>query len=105
MQLESRIIPSRGEEPMYTVQARNRREVVQQILSEQARATAKISPQETKFDIITTAVVIGMTAQFISFIFGMVTEYVPRLLDVALISVALGGCVMAIAYALMKESD
>jgi len=105
MQLESRIISSLGQEPLITAHAPNRRERVQQILSQQARAKAISTPQETKLDIISAAVVVGMTAQFISFIFGMVTAYLPRLLDIALISVFIGLCVSVISYALMKESD
>ncbi len=103
MQLESRIISSLGEEPLHTKPAPNRRERVQQILSQQAKA--KPTPQETKLDIISAAVVVGMTAQFVSFIFGMVTAYLPRLFDIALISVLIGLCVSVISYALMKESD
>lgn len=105
MQLESRIISSLGEEPLRTRPAPNRRERVQQILSQQAKAKAKPTPQETKLDIVYAAVVLGMTAQFVSFIFGMVTAYLPRLLDIALISVFIGICVSIISYALMKESD
>ncbi|MGH9840423.1 MAG: hypothetical protein ACREEM_16725 [Blastocatellia bacterium] len=103
MQLESRIISSLGEEPLRARPAPNRRERVQQILSQQAKA--KPTPQETKLDIIFAAVILGMTVQFVAFIFGMVTAYLPRLFDIALVSIIIGLCVSAISYALMKESD
>ena len=46
-----------------------------------------------------------MTAQFVLFIFGLVTEFVPRLIENILLSVFVGLCVSVIAFALMKGND
>jgi hypothetical protein len=54
---------------------------------------------------VSAAVVVGMTVQFISFLFGIVTEFVPRILDIAVISIFLGMVVAVIAYAMMKEGE
>ena len=105
MQLESKIGSTLGEETNQTSTIPNRRELVKQILSRQARSGAKTKPNETKLDIISAAVVVGMTVQFVSFLFGLVTEFIPRILDVTVISLFLGLCVAVIAYAMMKEGD
>jgi predicted AAA+ superfamily ATPase len=114
MQLESRIVSTLVEghapEPrnMHVTQFQNRRELVQQILAEQthlSQAETKAKPDETRLDIISAAIVIGLTATFITFLFGIVMEFMPRLLDAALLGLFIGLCVSVIAYALMKESD
>ncbi len=73
--------------------------------SEQIKAKVATRPRESQLDIISTAVIIGMTAQFVIFLFGLVTEFMPRLFGSALISASVGLCVGVIAYALMKGSD
>lgn len=109
MQLESRIlISSLGDESMQARQIQNRRELVQQILAQHPvtqPVVEKTKRKESRLDVISAAVVVGMTAQFVSFIFGLVTEFVPNVLDVALVSALIGLCVSFIAYALMKEAE
>ncbi|MGH9835238.1 MAG: hypothetical protein ACRD9Y_19635 [Blastocatellia bacterium] len=105
MQSESRFAPSFSESigiQKVTVpsQLRNRNRIVHQIKVEVAA-----KPRESQLDIISTAVVIGMTAQFVIFLFGLVTEFMPRLFGSTLISASVGLCVGVIAYALMKSSD
>jgi hypothetical protein len=56
-------------------------------------------------DMVSASVFVGMTAQFLVFLFGLVTEYVPRLIENILWSVFAGICVGVIAYALMKGND
>lgn len=73
--------------------------------SERIKVEAAAKPRESQLDIISTAVVIGMTAQFVIFLFGLVSEFMPRLFGSALISAFVGLCVGVIAYALMKSSD
>jgi hypothetical protein len=73
--------------------------------SERIKVEAAAKPRESKLDIISTAVVIGMTAQFVIFLFGLVTEFMPRLFGSTLISVSVGLCAGVIAYVLMKGSD
>ena len=66
---------------------------------------SKTNPREAKFDIVSAAIVVGGTAQFVTFIFGLVTEFVTHVLDNVLLSVFIGLCVGVIAYALMKGND
>jgi hypothetical protein len=102
MQPESRLASSFSEsigvETEHTPSRLNR--TVQEI-----NAEVMGKPRESKLDIVSTAVVIGMTAQFVVFIFGLVTDFIPRMLETILISVFVGLCVGVIAYALMKGND
>ncbi|MCI0339078.1 MAG: hypothetical protein L0226_16015 [Acidobacteria bacterium] len=66
---------------------------------------ATIKPRERKIDLVFAAIVIGLTASFVAFIFGLVTEYIPRTVDNILLSAFMGICIGVIAYALMKEED
>jgi hypothetical protein len=105
MELETKIASPLGAETKQSSQNKNRGEQVQQILSQQTQSVSKTKRSESKLDIISAAVVIGMTVQFITFLFGLVTEFVPRILDLAVISLFLGLFVTVIAYAMMKESQ
>lgn len=69
------------------------------------RSSAKAAPREARLDLVSAAVVVGLTAQFVTFIFGLVTEFVPRWLDNILLSVFIGMSVGVIAFALMKENQ
>jgi len=66
---------------------------------------SKTNPREAKFDQVSAAIVVGGTAQFVTFIFGLVTDFVPRVVDNILLSTFIGLCVGVIAYALMKGND
>lgn len=103
MQLESKIASTLGEGATVSTTARNRREIVQQILSKGKNPIKKGRGAETRRDIISASVVIGLTAQFVTFIFASVTEFVTRLIDSIAISLFIGVIVSLIAYALMKE--
>lgn len=107
MELETKAVSTLGTEMNQPSQYinKNRRELVQEILSQQAKPAARAKKRESKMDIISVAVVIGMTAQFVSFLFGLVTEFVPRILDITVISLFLGLIVTVIAYAIMKEGS
>jgi hypothetical protein len=83
-----------------TSQLQNRNRIVREI-----RAETLSRPRESKLDTISAAVVIGMTAQFVVFLFGLVTEFVPRLIENILLSVFVGLCVGVIGFALMKGND
>src|SRR5262249_39539834 len=61
--------------------------------------------REPKVDLVSAAVFVGMTVQFLVFLFGLVTEFMPRLIENILWSVFAGLCVGVIAYALMKGND
>jgi len=61
--------------------------------------------RESKLDTVSIAVVVGMTALFVVFIFGLVTEFSPRILDTVLLSAFIGICVGVIAFALVKGDD
>jgi hypothetical protein len=76
-----------------------------QPVSKATAAKPKANSRESKLDTVSTAIVIGGTAQFVTFIFGLVTEFVPRVFDNILLSAFIGLCVGVIAYALMKGND
>src|SRR5262245_41425178 len=105
MQVESRFAPSLGEEIGFeeesaTSQFQNQNRIVEDI-----KADVVSKPRESKLDTVSAAVVVGMTAQFVVFIFGLVTDFVPRLIENILLSVFIGLCVAVIAFALMKGDD
>ncbi|MCG3162658.1 MAG: hypothetical protein JMDDDDMK_03952 [Acidobacteria bacterium] len=105
MQSESRFAPSLSEEiglesEDKTSQFQNQNRIVSEI-----KAEAVSKPRGSKLDTVSAAVVVGMTAQFVLFIFGLVTEFVPRLIENILLSVFVGLCVSVIAFALMKGND
>jgi len=105
MQSESRFAPSLSEEigldaEATTSQFQNQNRIVSEI-----KAEAVSKPRLSKLDTVSAAVVVGMTAQFVVFIFGLVTEFVPRLIENILLSLFVGLCVAVIAFALMKGND
>ena len=65
----------------------------------------KANTHEKKLDVVSASIVVGGTAQFVTFLFGLVTEFIPRVFDNILLSAFVGLCVAAIAYALMKGND
>jgi hypothetical protein len=67
--------------------------------------TTKSKRRESKLDIVSASVVVGMTAQFVVFILCLVTEFVPRIIDTILLSMFVGICVGVIGFALMKGND
>lgn len=100
MQIETRFAASLSEEPAGIAATHE-----PQPFTPLTQARAQAAPRAAKLDLVSAAVVVGLTAQFVTFIFGMVTEVVPRLLDNILLSVFIGLCVGVIAFALMKEND
>ncbi|MFN0109015.1 MAG: hypothetical protein ACKVZH_09220 [Blastocatellia bacterium] len=65
----------------------------------------EINAREKKLDIVSATIVVGGTAQFVTFLFGLVTDFIPRVFDNALLSVFVGLCVAGISYVLMKGGD
>jgi hypothetical protein len=104
MQTESKFASSFSEEigvdeELPSSQIRKNR-LVQEISAEAVSKTG-----EPRIDIVSASVFIGMSAQFVAFLFGLVTDIMTRLIDVVLFSVFAGLCVGVIAYALMKGND
>lgn len=100
MQPETHFAASFGEQAVGISQEPQTQTVINSIPS-----GSKTSPREAKFDIVSAAIVVGGTAQFVTFIFGLVTDFVTRVFDNVLISTFIGLCVGVIAYALMKGND
>ena len=100
MQIETRFARSLNEESASIATTHE----PQSFLSPQ-QTHAQTAPRAAKLDLVSAAVVVGLTAQFVTFIFGLVTEFVPRLFDNILLSVFIGLCVGVIAFALMKGND
>jgi hypothetical protein len=105
MQSESSFAPSLGEEigiqdahPSKSFETRNSKVIT-------ITSTKNSKARAPKLDLVSASVFIGMAAQFLVFLFSLVTEYSPRLMENILWSVFAGICVGVIAYALMKGND
>src|ERR1051326_1742698 len=106
MQPETQFAASFGEQAAFSEQAIGISQ--EQRPQPDVRSTptgSKTKRREAKFDTMSVAAVVGGTAQFVTFIFGLVTEFVPRVFDNVLLSVFIGLCVGVIAYAVMKGRD
>lgn len=57
-----------------------------------------------RHDVLAAAIVIGLTAQFVAVIFGIVTNFIPTLLINLVLSSFIGVCVGLISYMLMNDS-
>ena len=64
-----------------------------------------LKPRESKLDQVFVAAVYGLTAAFMAFIFGWVTEYISSTFENTLLSAFMGLCIGVIAYALMGGED
>ena len=100
MQPETHFAASFGEQSIGISQEQR-----SQPVSKPTPTKPKANPREVKFDKVSAAIVVGGTGQFVTFLFGLVTEFVPRVFDNILLSLFIGLCVGVIAYALMKGND
>ena len=100
MQSETHFAASFGEQPVGISQETRSAQT-----GNATQAKSQAASRSSKMDIVTTAIVIGGTAQFISFIFGLVTEIWPHVLYNVVLSALAGFCFVAIAYVLMKGND
>ena len=100
MQSETTFATSFGEQASGISDDQTARTVIQSIHSK-----PKVDLREKKLDVVSASVVVGGTAQFLSFLFGLMTDFIPRVFDNVLLSVFIGLCVAVIAYALMKGND
>lgn len=106
MQPETQFAASFGEQSAFSEQAVGISEKPQpQPTRNSTSSSPNVNRRLAKFDTVSAAIVVGGTVQFVTFIFGLVTEFVPRVFDNILLSVFFGLCVGVIAYALMKGSD
>lgn len=100
MQPETQFATSYGEQASSISEDQSARTVIQSI-----KPNNKASAQERKLDVVSASIVVGGTAQFVTFLFGLVTEFIPRIFDNVMLSAFVGLCVGVIAYALMKGND
>ncbi|HQR33160.1 MAG TPA: hypothetical protein PLK30_10500 [Blastocatellia bacterium] len=100
MQSETSFATSFGEQASSLSDEQATRTVIQSV-----KDRPRISDHEKRLDVVSASVVVGGTAQFVTFLFGLVTEFIPRVFDNVLLSAFVGLCVAAIAYALMKGSE
>ncbi len=100
MQSETRFATSFGEHASGISDEQATNTVIQSV-----KVRPKISAHERRLDVVSASIVVGGTAQFVTFLFGLVTEFIPRVFDNILLSAFVGLCVAAIAYALMKGSE
>lgn len=107
MQIESGLAPSLGEASVSAVPAVMQpalQTVSQPHFNTQIHNITQLKPSAAKLDRISASVVIGLTAQFVTSVFGIVTEFLPRMFEIILLSTFIGMCVGVIAFALMSES-
>lgn len=104
MQIESGLAPSLGEASVPAVPP-VAPSASHPHFHTQIHNITQLKTSAAKIDRISASVVIGMTAQFVSSVFGLVTEFLPRKLEIILLSSFIGMCVGIIAYALMSEGD
>ncbi len=98
MQAQSRVAVPFRPEPHKTIES-----IPQPQIQKQITETENIKPRDSKVDLISASVVYGLTAQFVAFMFGVVTEYIPNMMVNVLLSTFMGLCVGVIAYAVMKN--
>jgi len=67
--------------------------------------TADQRPGEARLETALTAVVVGLTAQFVVFIFGLAAQFVPSLSGSVLLSSLVGLGIGVIAFALLRGYD
>lgn len=94
MQLESRVVSAFQPQPL---------ETELDLTASGKHAAKKDQTAALHHDMISASVVIGLTAQFVAFIFGLVTDYVPSILENIVLSSFLGISVGLISYALMRD--
>ncbi|MBK6798685.1 MAG: hypothetical protein IPL01_18660 [Acidobacteria bacterium] len=100
MEIESRVVASFDTEERRHYQGIN---TTDKKYTQIIKLISDSESQESSIDLLAASIVIGLTAQFVSFIFGWTTEYIPRLLDNLLLSSFMGLCVGVIAFAWMKD--
>jgi hypothetical protein len=107
MQAKSRVAvvlsPEDGEEGTIFLSTTETEQFTQTTPPQVSETTIK--PRETKLDHVSAAIVCGMTAAFMAFIFGWVTEYISSAVENILLSLFMGLCIGVIAYALMTGDD
>ncbi|HKX31088.1 MAG TPA: hypothetical protein VJ302_25585 [Blastocatellia bacterium] len=74
-------------------------------LDRQPNPDRELRPGETKLDQVFAALVCGLTAAFVAFIFGLVTEYIHHPLYNLSLSLFVGLCIGIIAYVLMASDE
>ena len=105
MQPESSFAPSLGEEIGVDEVQTSSSYQAQNFTDTKIASETDSKQRKPKVDLVSAAVFVGMTAQFLVFLFGLVSEYAPHLIENILWSVFAGICVGVIAYALMKGND
>lgn len=112
MQIESGLAPSLGEASVTAAPAALQsshqtfglQTLGQPHFNTQLHNITQLKTSAAKLDRISASVVIGLTAQFVTSVFGIVTEFLPRMFETILLSTFIGMCVGVIAFALMSES-
>lgn len=93
MQMESRVVSTLHSQPRPTT-------IVRLVSDERSSDSSEADPQ--RHDTLAAAIVIGLTAQFVTVLFGLVTDFIPGLPLNILLSSLIGGATGLIAYHLMK---
>ncbi len=90
MQMESRVLSTLHSQPHQTTIVRLQVDSDRSVLDHRHH------------DTLAAAIVIGLTAQFVTILFGLVTDFIPGLVPNLLLSGFIGGAAGLISYHLMK---
>lgn len=97
MQMESRVVS--------TLHSQTRPTTIVRLNSETKSSAASAEHSTTyqqRHDTLAAAIVIGLTAQFVAILFGLVTDLIPGLLLNILLGSFIGTAAGLISYQLMK---
>ncbi len=90
MQMESRVVSTLHSQPHQTT-----------IVRLQDDSNRPVHGQR-HHDTLAAAIVIGLTAQFVTILFGLVTDFIPGLLPNLMLGGLIGGAAGLISYHLMQ---
>ena len=103
MQMESRVVSTLHSQTRPTTIVRLNSETESSAASAGSAASAEHSTSyQQRHDTLAAAVVIGLTAQFVAILFGLVTDLIPGLLLNILLGSFIGTAAGLISYQLMK---
>lgn len=98
MRMESGVVQTLNSQSLETT-------IVRLDVTRKERPDSSSESQTTyKHDVLAASIIIGLTAQFVAVIFGLVTAFIPTFLINMLLSSFIGICVGLISYMLMNDS-
>ena len=104
MRMESGVVQTLTSKPFQPLESLQTTIIRLDVAQNEQRQNNAERPTHLRHDVLAAAVVIGLTAQFVAVIFGLVTNFIPTLLINLVLSSFIGVCVGLISYMLMNDS-